>query len=104
MGLPPSRCNLGGDGAAATPAGESGKIGLPDPLDHGEDAVSTYKVITLAGTSPQSFAKAAEVAVTEAAKTLRGLAWFHVKEMRGRIREGKIAEYQVLVEMGFKLE
>jgi flavin-binding protein dodecin len=72
--------------------------------DEGGNAVSTYKVITLAGTSPQSFAKAAETAVAEASKTLRGMAWFHVKEMRGRIRDGKIAEYQVIVEIGFKLE
>jgi flavin-binding protein dodecin len=61
-------------------------------------------MITVAGTSPVSFAKAAETAVGEAAKTLRGLGWFQVKEMRGRIQDGKIAEYQVMVEIGFKLE
>ena len=69
-----------------------------------EDAVTTYKLIKVAGTSPESFAKAAQTAVTEAAKTLRGLRWFEVKEMRGRIRDGEIAEYQVMVEIGFKLE
>ena len=66
--------------------------------------MTTYKLIKVAGTSPESFAKAAQTAVTEAAKTLRGLGWFEVKELRGRIQDGKIAEYQVMVEIGFKLE
>jgi flavin-binding protein dodecin len=67
-------------------------------------AVATYKMIKVAGTSPESFAKAAQGAVQEAAKTLRSLGWFEVKELRGRIQDGKIAEYQVMVEIGFKLE
>ena len=67
-------------------------------------AVTTYKMISVAGTSSESFATAAQTAVQEAAKTLRGLGWFEVKEMRGRIQDGKIAEYQVMVEIGFKLE
>jgi flavin-binding protein dodecin len=67
-------------------------------------AVATYKLITVAGTSPDSFAKAAETAVKTASKSLRGLGWFEVKEMRGRIQKGKISEYQVMVEIGFKLE
>jgi flavin-binding protein dodecin len=66
--------------------------------------VTTYKMIKVAGTSTESFAKAAQGAVQEAAKTLRGLGWFEVTEMRGRIDNGKIAEYQVMVEIGFKLE
>ena len=69
-----------------------------------EAAVATYKLITVAGTSPVSFAKAAETAVKSASKSLRGLGWFQVKEMRGRIQKGKISEYQVMVEIGFKLE
>ena len=66
--------------------------------------MSTYKMIKVAGTSPESFAKAAQAAVQEASKTLRGLGWFEVTEMRGRIENGKIAEYQVMVEIGFRLE
>ena len=66
--------------------------------------MATYKMIKVAGTSPESFAKAAQAAVQEAAKTLRGLGWFEVTEMRGKIDNGRIAEYQVMVEIGFKLE
>ena len=87
---------MAGDGGAANPANiKSFK---------GGGGVATYKVIKVAGTSPEWFATAAKVAVQEAAKTLRSLGWFEVKELRGRIQDGKIAEYQVMVEIGFKLE
>jgi hypothetical protein len=64
----------------------------------------TYKVIELVGTSPTSFAEAARAAVTEAAKTVRNMGWFEVVEQRGRIDDGKIAEFQVTLKVGFKLE
>jgi len=64
----------------------------------------TYKLITLVGVSSKSYADATQNAVSAAAKTVRNLGWFEVKEMRGRIQDGRIAEYQVMVEIGFKLE
>ncbi len=42
----------------------------------------TQKVIDVIGVSTKSFAKAAENAVTEAAKTVRGLRWARVAEFR----------------------
>jgi hypothetical protein len=41
--------------------------------------VMTQKVIEVVGTSKESFAKAAENAVAEAAKTVRGLRWARVR-------------------------
>jgi flavin-binding protein dodecin len=67
-------------------------------------AVATYKMITVAGTSPVSFAKAAETAVKSAGKTLRGLGWFEVKETRGHIADGRVAHYQVTLRIGFTLQ
>jgi hypothetical protein len=64
----------------------------------------TYKIIELVGTSPASFAEAVRAAVTEAAKTLRNMAWFEVVDERGRIDEGKVTEFQVTIKVGFKLE
>ena len=64
----------------------------------------TYKIIELVGTSPTSFAEAVRAAVNEAAKTVRGMAWFEVVEQRGRIDDGKVAEFQVTIKVGFKLE
>jgi len=64
----------------------------------------TYKIIELVGTSPASFAEAVRAAVTEAAKTVRNMAWFEVVDERGRIDDGKVTEFQVTVKIGFKLE
>ncbi|MGA2984626.1 MAG: dodecin [Terriglobia bacterium] len=64
----------------------------------------TYKIIELVGTSPTSFAEAVRAAVTEAAKTLRNMAWFEVVAERGRIDDGKVTEFQVTIKVGFKLE
>jgi hypothetical protein len=64
----------------------------------------TYKITELVGTSPVSFAEAVKAAVAEAAKTVRNMDWFEVGEMRGRITEGKVQEFQVTLKIGFKIE
>lgn len=64
----------------------------------------TYKLITLVGTSSTSFADAVQGAVEQAAGSLRGLGWFEVKELRGKIQGSKVSEYQVTVDVGFKVE
>jgi flavin-binding protein dodecin len=64
----------------------------------------TYKMIDVVGTSSTSFAEAAKSAVVEASKTVQHLAWFEVLEQRGLIKDGRVAEFQVSVRMGFKLE
>ncbi len=64
----------------------------------------TYKKVELVGTSPVSFAEAVKAAVEEAGKTIRHMDWFEVVEERGRIHEGKVAEFQVTIRIGFKLE
>ena len=63
-----------------------------------------YKLIELVGTSSESFAKAADAAVEKAAASLHNLDWFEVTELRGRIGAGKIAEYQVKMKVGFRLD
>lgn len=64
----------------------------------------TYKKIEIVGTSPVSFAEAVKSAVEEASKTVRSLSWFEVVEQRGRIQDGKVAEFQVTINVGFKIE
>ena len=64
----------------------------------------TYKITELVGTSPTSFAEATKAAVAEAAKTLRNMDWFQVVEERGRIVDGAVAEFQVTVKIGFRIE
>lgn len=63
----------------------------------------TYKLIELVGVSEKSFADAAQNAVEEASRTVRGLGWFEVTEMRGKIADGRVAEFQTKVKVGFRL-
>jgi flavin-binding protein dodecin len=63
-----------------------------------------YKKIEVVGTSPDSFAEAVKSAVKEAGKTVRKMSWFEVVEERGAIKDGKVAEFQVTVRIGFKVE
>jgi flavin-binding protein dodecin len=61
-------------------------------------------VIELVGVSTVSFAEAVKSAVEEAAKTVRNMSWFEVVAERGRIADGKVAEFQVTIKVGFKLD
>ena len=65
---------------------------------------AVHKKIEVVGTSAKSFADAARNAVRRASKSVRRLEWFEVTELRGRIEGSAIAEYQVSLKIGFKLE
>jgi hypothetical protein len=73
-------------------------------MEANSDMPGIYKTIELVGTSPVSFAEAVKAAVSEAAHTVRHMAWFQVVEERGRIADGKVEEFQVSIKVGFKLE
>ena len=64
----------------------------------------TYKIVELVGTSPTSFAEATKAAIAEASATVRHMDWFEVVQERGRITDGKVAEFQVVLKVGFKIE
>jgi flavin-binding protein dodecin len=62
------------------------------------------KVTEVVGSSKESFAKAAENAVSTAAKTVRNLRWFRVTEFEGHIHEQKVVEYRTTVKIYFDLD
>ena len=62
------------------------------------------KVITIIGSSPESFAKAADAAVREAAKTVRGITGAHVVSMSAVVEGDRIAEYRTTVNIAFGIE
>jgi hypothetical protein len=62
------------------------------------------KVVTIIGSSPESFAKAADAAVQEAAKTLRGISGAQVVSMSAVVDDGKISEYRTTVNIAFAVE
>ena len=65
---------------------------------------SVYKIITLVGTSTESWEKAAATAVERATKNLRGLRIAEVEELDMQIDDGKIVGYRAKVRISFKYE
>ncbi len=62
------------------------------------------KVIEIVGISKDSFAKAAENAVAEAAKTVRGMRWAQVAELEMQIDGKKITAYRATARIYFDVE
>ena len=65
---------------------------------------TTFKKIELVGTSSESFSVACANAIQKATESVRQMKWFEVIEQRGRITDGKIAQYQVTIRVGFVVE
>ena len=67
--------------------------------------MSTYKVIEVIGTSPDSWEEAAKVAVKSAGDSLRNLRVAEITKLDMRLNEdGKIVEYRARVMISFKFE
>ncbi len=63
-----------------------------------------YKHIELTGSSPESFQKAIENAVSRASKTVRNMRWFEVLECRGHIDNNRITHWQATIKIGFTMD
>lgn len=63
----------------------------------------TYKVVELVGSSPDGVDAAIANALDRAAKTLRNLDWFEVRQIRGTIADGRAAATQVTLGVGFRI-
>jgi flavin-binding protein dodecin len=64
----------------------------------------TYSISEIVGTSTQGVDDAVRNGIAKASQTLRNLDWFEVKEVRGHLEDGKIADWQVTIKIGFRLE
>ena len=63
----------------------------------------TQKIIDVIGTSKDSFAKAAQTALAEAAKTVRGIKWAHVESLDMQL-DGKKVVYRATTKIYFDIE
>ncbi len=63
----------------------------------------TYKLIELVGVSEKNYEEAIKNAVAKATETLFGLSWFEVVELRGRIDDNQVVEFQAKLKVAFKL-
>jgi flavin-binding protein dodecin len=63
---------------------------------------SIYKIVTLVGTSTESWEKAAAAAVETAAKKLKDLRIAEIEELDMHIENGKVVNYRAKVRISFK--
>lgn len=63
-----------------------------------------YRKSEFVGTSAKSFHDAAANAVAKASEDLRNMSWFEVVEQRGSIADGKIQQYQVTIQVGYRVD
>ena len=64
----------------------------------------TQKIIDVVGTSTESFAKAAEAAIKEAAKTVRNIKWAHVESLDMLVDGAAIKQYRTTTKIYFDVE
>ena len=62
------------------------------------------KVVTIIGQSPDGFAEAAQVAVEEAARTLRGITGADVISMSAEVEGDRITVFRTTVNIAFAVE
>jgi dodecin len=67
-------------------------------------AESVYTVISLVGSSNESWEKAAAAAIEQASKTLRDIRVARIVEQDIHIESGKPLSYRVKLELSFKYE
>jgi dodecin len=62
----------------------------------------TYVITEIVGVSDDSIAHAVNNAIARANQTLKALDWFEIKEVRGSVVDGKVGQYQVTLDVGFR--
>ena len=65
---------------------------------------NVYKKIELVGSSVEGVDDAIRGAISKASQTIRNIDWFEVKEIRGWVREGQAQHFQVVLQVGFRLD
>jgi flavin-binding protein dodecin len=63
-----------------------------------------YRIAEIVGTSPDGVDAAIRNAIARANRTLRNIDWFEMSEVRGHLANGQVADWQVTVKIGFRLE
>ena len=66
--------------------------------------MSVVKIVHIVGESSESFARAAEAAVSEAAQTIRNIKSFQVDQLSGEVEDGQIARYRASVQIAFVVD
>lgn len=73
--------------------------------------MSSFRMIEVVGTSPDSFEDAIKSGIRDAKEmlqdsvsTLEGYEWFQVLDQRGSMKDGEIVEFQIRMNVGFRIK
>jgi flavin-binding protein dodecin len=73
----------------------------PDKEDY---TMTMLKVLEVLAQSDKSWEDAAQNAVNEAAKSVRGIKSIYIKELEANVEDGKINQYRINAKISFTLE
>lgn len=77
-------------------------VAAPDTVH--ELLYPTYRLTEIVGTSDASVDEAISNGIAKASRTLHGLSWFQVEEIRGAIIDGHTRQVQVRMKVGFRVD
>jgi flavin-binding protein dodecin len=66
--------------------------------------MSTKKVIELLAESPDGWEAAAQRAIDDASRGLRGIASIYIKEMEAKVENNRITMYRINAKVTFEVE
>lgn len=73
--------------------------------------MSSFRMIEIVGTSPDSIEDAIKNGIRDAREmlqdsvnTLEGHEWFQVLDQRGSMKDGDIVEFQIRMNVGFRIK
>jgi flavin-binding protein dodecin len=66
--------------------------------------VALLKVLEVLAQSDKGWENAAQNAVNEAAKTVRGIKSIYIKDLEAAVEDGKISQYRINAKISFTLE
>lgn len=73
--------------------------------------MSTFRMIEIVGTSETTYEDAIKNALKDAQKilqdsvhTLEGYEWFQVLDQRGMVKDGKVKEFQIRLNVAFRIK
>lgn len=74
-----------------------------DELTDDQDC-PTYRLTEIVGTSPGGVDQAIANGLAKASRSLHGMDWFQVDEIRGSIANGQPRSFQVRMRVGFRVD
>ena len=67
-------------------------------------AMTTLKVIEVLSQSDKSWEDAAQIAVNDAAKSVRGIKSIYVKELEAVVESNRVTQYRINAKISFMVE